>query len=177
MWSIGAITAAMLTGDIVFVDRQHSLYETNQLEVILRLSERCDLSMIDDPENPIWNHLGKRPRDFVKALLVLEETVRLTAKQALRHPWFARSIYAAEFEAIYQRAVKDWKPPPHRDNIVQWIDTSHLCPVPDETQDTEDTSRDSVETSRFFAVADARSQHVLDGDYMEPCFASPPDIP
>jgi serine/threonine protein kinase len=34
-----------------------------------------------------WNHISQDAKDFVSSLLVLQPSDRLTAKQALEHPW------------------------------------------------------------------------------------------
>ncbi|OCK84006.1 kinase-like protein [Lepidopterella palustris CBS 459.81] len=108
MWSIGTITTALLTGDVIFNDRNHADWEYNSHEIILGLSSACDISILDS--RPAWQKISHRPKDFIKNLLVLDETLRMTASQALAHPWFTNEYHAAEFEALYNRAVKDWQP-------------------------------------------------------------------
>ncbi|KAF2181806.1 Pkinase-domain-containing protein [Zopfia rhizophila CBS 207.26] len=110
MWSIGSITVALLSGDVIFTDRAHPSYERNPRGVILALASRCDLSVLDSQTHPIWSKASTRPKDFIKNLLVLEEEYRLTATEALTHPWFSNKYHAAEFDALYERAVRDWHP-------------------------------------------------------------------
>ncbi|KAF2868529.1 kinase-like domain-containing protein [Massariosphaeria phaeospora] len=110
MWSIGSITAALLTGDVIFTDRGHPSYEANPKGVILSLARKCDLSRLDDEYDLAWAVVGSRPKDFIKRLLVLREENRLTATEALAHSWFSNECHAAEFEALYSRAVRDWQP-------------------------------------------------------------------
>lgn len=108
MWSIGSIATALLTGDVIFTDRTHVDYEYNPQDVILGLSATCDLSVLD--VHPVWLTVGHRPKDFIRNLLVLDESRRMSATQALAHPWFTNKCHAAEFEALYDRATKDWRP-------------------------------------------------------------------
>ena len=108
MWSIGSIATALLTGDVIFTDRTHADYEYNPQDVILGLSATCDLSVLD--VHPVWLTVGHRPKDFIRNLLVLDESRRMSATQALAHPWFTNKCHAAEFEALYDRATKDWQP-------------------------------------------------------------------
>lgn len=108
MWSIGSIATALLTGDVIFTDRTHADYEHNPQDVILGLSATCDLSVLD--VHPVWLTVGHRPKDFIRNLLVLDESRRMSATQALAHPWFTNKCHAAEFEALYDRATKDWRP-------------------------------------------------------------------
>lgn len=108
MWSIGSIATALLTGDVIFTDRTHVDYEYKPQDVILGLSATCDLSVLD--VHPVWLTVGHRPKDFIRNLLVLDESRRMSATQALAHPWFTNKCHAAEFEALYDRATKDWRP-------------------------------------------------------------------
>jgi len=98
----------LLTGDVIFTDRTHVDYEYNPQDVILGLSATCDLSVLD--VHPVWLTVGHRPKDFIRNLLVLDESRRMSATQALAHPWFTNKCHAAEFEALYDRATKDWRP-------------------------------------------------------------------
>jgi serine/threonine protein kinase len=108
MWSIGSITAAVLTGDVLFTDRTHPDYYENPQSVIVGLAAICDLSILDEQYHPTWSAIGDRPKDFIKNLLVLEEEKRMTASEALVHPWF--SSFAEDFEDLYKRSIVDWKP-------------------------------------------------------------------
>jgi pheromone a factor receptor len=121
MWSIGSITSALLSGDVIFTDRAHPDYYEKPFEVIMRLAARCDTSIIDDPTDTAWSKVGDEPKDFVKKLLVLREEDRLTATEALAHPWFSNRRHAPEFKALYDRAIKDWRPPRNPEDLVETI--------------------------------------------------------
>ncbi|KAJ4367137.1 hypothetical protein N0V83_007667 [Neocucurbitaria cava] len=108
MWSIGSITAAILTGDVIFTDRNHPKYLEDPRTVIVELAAVCDLSILDEEDHPLWRTVGRRPKQFIRGLLVLDEEVRLTASEALRHPWF--SCYTEAFEDLYARSVEGWQP-------------------------------------------------------------------
>jgi len=108
MWSIGAITTMLLSGDVIFVDRANPLFTENPKKVIFDMASECNLDVLDYGEQ--WRNVGRRPKDFIKNLFVLDESQRMTAKQALQHPWFNRKCYASEFEAMYKCAIKDWQP-------------------------------------------------------------------
>ena len=90
MWSIGAITAAVLTGDVVFVDRAHPDFHKNPGMVIMRLAAKCNLDTLDTGQQ--WRNVGKRAKDCIKRLLILDEAQRMPVKQALGHPWFSNSL-------------------------------------------------------------------------------------
>jgi pheromone a factor receptor len=119
MWSVGSITAAVLTGDVIFTDRGHPDYEKNPFEIIVGLAAQCDISIIDDEDHPAWSKVGNMPKDFITKLLVLREEGRLTATQALAHPWFSNPRHAPEFEALYKRSIRDWKP---REKVVDLVE-------------------------------------------------------
>ncbi|KAF1850860.1 Pkinase-domain-containing protein [Cucurbitaria berberidis CBS 394.84] len=140
MWSIGSITATILTGDAIFTDRTHPNYYDDPRAVIISLAAICDLSVLDDDHHPLWSTVSDRPKSFIKSLLVLEEGARLTASEALAHSWF--SCYAGDFEDLYSRSIEDWEP---RQNNVQLVERiSKLAPnlaLVGNTQSQEVTSR------------------------------------
>jgi serine/threonine protein kinase len=104
MWSIGCIAAALLAGSPPFASGKH-----DDKHSILRLMSRCDLEFMNT--NKTWKLVGQRSKDFIRKLLILEEDKRMTATQALAHPWFTNEHHAAAFKALYENAVRDWQPP------------------------------------------------------------------
>ncbi|RAR14322.1 Pkinase-domain-containing protein [Stemphylium lycopersici] len=143
MWSVGSLTATVLTGDNLFTNRAHSEYELNPQGVIVGLAAICDLSVLDDEYNPLWNLIGFRPKDFVRGLLVLEEERRMTATEALAHHWF--TSYAEDFEELYARSVADWVPPTNNVQLVEEIGgllpSSAITGLSDSIWNQETTSR------------------------------------
>lgn len=107
MWSLGVITANLLSGGAMFAAHPS---EDNAHKAILDLSSKCDISVIDDPTHSAWSKVASRPKDFVRNLIVLRIEDRMTVKQALAHPWFTNEYHAGEFEALYQRSIRDWQP-------------------------------------------------------------------
>jgi serine/threonine protein kinase len=124
MWSVGSITALLLTGDHIFSDRTHPKYDKDPRQVILGLSAQCDLSVLDDEYHPSWRHIGHLPKDFIKRLLVLKENERMTATEALAHVWFTNECYAEDLEGVYARSIKDWQPGPASSQLVERISRS-----------------------------------------------------
>ncbi|KAI8940597.1 hypothetical protein NX059_001871 [Plenodomus lindquistii] len=121
MWSIGSITATLISGDVIFTDRTHPKYETDARAVIMNLAGKCDLSILDDEHHPVWGTVDNCPKDFIRNLLVLEEHDRMTAAEALGHIWFA--AHTEDFEELYARATKDWKPRKPDLQLVERIST------------------------------------------------------
>ncbi len=117
MWSIGSITAALLTGDVVFTDRAHPMYAQDPGKVIMSLASECNLDALD--HSPTWAHIGRKPKDFVKNLLVLEESKRMTVTQALEHPWIANKYHKEILQALYERATCNWRPRRNKFQVVE----------------------------------------------------------
>ncbi|KAH3907032.1 hypothetical protein HBH56_195040 [Parastagonospora nodorum] len=124
MWSIGCITAAVLTGEVIFSDCRHPEYDENPRQVIVGLAARCDLSIMDDEYHPAWSEVATAPKDLIKSLLVLEEDNRLTATEALAHAWFSNDCYARDLHDLYLRSIKDWRPRSVDSQLVERISRS-----------------------------------------------------
>jgi serine/threonine protein kinase len=50
-----------------------------------------------DFPDPYWTEISKEAKDFISKLLVVESKKRLTAKQAMEHPWIAVCISIFHF--------------------------------------------------------------------------------
>ncbi|KAE8349828.1 kinase-like domain-containing protein [Aspergillus coremiiformis] len=103
LWSLGCVTAVLLTGDIPC---RNSLTADPT-----GVARKRDLEKLEaDME---WNKTGQRARDFVHKLLVFDEAKRMDVNQALNHSWFTNPAHRGEFEALYRRAIRDWQPCTH----------------------------------------------------------------
>ncbi|KAI9830742.1 MAG: hypothetical protein M1819_005406 [Sarea resinae] len=129
MWSVGALTAVVLTGESFFADETHPDYQMQPEQVILQRTQICDLSKIDIGAS--WKHVGSRPKDFVKSLLVLDQSKRLSAQQGLSHEWFTNKHHSKYFDPVYDVAVSSWKPRRKRFRIAEYLN------IEDETMDDE----------------------------------------
>jgi serine/threonine protein kinase len=127
MWSIGAVATALLTGDVIFTDRLNPMMQKDPAKVILEISSKCDLSILDNGYSA-WRAVGKRPKEFVRSLLVVDESKRLDVKQALAHDWFTNKHCDGAFNAVYQKAVKDWQPRRKHVRVVEALDLGRLPP-------------------------------------------------
>ncbi|CAO2649610.1 Nn.00g069950.m01.CDS01 [Neocucurbitaria sp. VM-36] len=154
MWSLGSITAAILTGDVIFTDRNHPKYSKDPRTVIIELAAICNLSVLDEDDHPLWGTVGDRPKHFIKGLLVLEEDARLTASEALKHPWF--SCYAEDFEELYARSIEGWEP---RQKNVQLVERISKV-APNLVASDLAVNVSSQETaSRFFSSSETGPTH------------------
>jgi serine/threonine protein kinase len=115
MWSLGCITVVLLTGGSPFMSPR-----TNQY--CQELAQACDLQQLDQVAE--WQFVGKRPKDFVRQLLVLDEEQRMNAKDAKKHWWFSNNFHKLDFEDVYQRATKHWRPRTLKSPVIEMIDTN-----------------------------------------------------
>ncbi|KAJ9643076.1 hypothetical protein H2199_004599 [Coniosporium tulheliwenetii] len=158
MWSIGAITAALVTGDVIFTNRNHPLYQKEPARVILSMAAACDLSAMNANVGT-WESIGERPKDFIRRLLVLDETARMTVKHALAHKWFTKKSHADQLEAIYQRVIKGWRPRRKIFNIVEPLEAGSL-PEPYPAVSTS-TIPSPQSISRYFRAPRSAPEHIV----------------
>ncbi|ODM15490.1 hypothetical protein SI65_09093 [Aspergillus cristatus] len=109
LWSLGCVTAILLTGDSPFRD-------PGNLDNPAQPPQDGDFERLE--QDMEWHHVGTRARDFVRQLLVLDETKRMSVKHALRHSWFTNRAHKREFEALYRRSIRDWKPRAHQGPLM-----------------------------------------------------------
>ena len=79
-WSLGVVTFLLLAGHPPFyADTDAQLY-------------RRVVAGDADWDDPIWHTISDTGRSFVKALLDVNPATRMTAADALRHPWLAAAV-------------------------------------------------------------------------------------
>jgi len=88
LWSIGVITYFLLAGFPPFMG--------DNLPEIVEQILNADYEF---PE-PYWNDISPAAKDFVSKLLVVEKGDRLTASQALEHPWIKNPSAATQKPTI-----------------------------------------------------------------------------
>ena len=102
MWSLGCMTAVLLTG---------STSCGVSLETTRYATELAGIGGFDKLERSLRrNNANPRATDFIRRLLNFTPTERMTAKQGLGHEWFTNPAHIAEFESLYQRSTRDWSP-------------------------------------------------------------------
>ena len=119
MWSTGCVTAALLTGYSPFSSSSPCDSGSIAEEVFLQAAAECDLHRLDNDKG--WEIVGEPPKDFVRCLLTLDEVARMTAAEALSHNWFSNPHHKATFDALYKKAVGDWKPTRQHSGLVKNI--------------------------------------------------------
>ncbi|KAK2731296.1 hypothetical protein FQN55_004783 [Onygenales sp. PD_40] len=101
MWSLGCLTAVLLTGGSPFNDPVTGKYSE-------AMAKSCNLKYLQN--DATWEAVGRRAKDFVHNLLVLEEENRMTAEQAMNHEWFTTPTYKRELDILYRYAIGGWVP-------------------------------------------------------------------
>eukprot|EP01105_Mastigella_eilhardi_P022488 TRINITY_DN5531_c0_g1_i2.p1 TRINITY_DN5531_c0_g1~~TRINITY_DN5531_c0_g1_i2.p1 ORF type:complete len:353 (+),score=121.94 TRINITY_DN5531_c0_g1_i2:91-1149(+) len=84
MWSVGVITYVLLCGYPPF------FVEDNDHAALFRLIIAAEY---DFPPQE-WDSISSEAKDFIRALLVVDPKQRLTATQALQHPWLNKGASA-----------------------------------------------------------------------------------
>jgi len=79
MWSIGVTCFLLLCGDTPFNGK-------NRQQLFRRIS--CDEPVFSDDK---WGHVSNEGVDFVQQLLAKDPAKRMSAPQALSHPWLAET--------------------------------------------------------------------------------------
>ena len=121
LWSLGCVTVVLLTGGYPFFEPGSSEYSES-------LARTCNLEGLENSE--VWQDIGDRPKAFVKRLLILDEQVRMTATESLTHEWFTNDIHRTDFEELYQRAVRHWRPRVPKEPIIELINAENLKSLP-----------------------------------------------
>lgn len=104
MWSFGVIAYNLLSGDLPFVssssDKLVDLICAGNVQFASSKHGKGShhaASHRNANGVGVWQSVSPQAKDFIKKLLVVDPTKRLTAQEALRHPWI-RSEYSEEDE-------------------------------------------------------------------------------
>jgi len=95
MWSIGVITYILLCGFPPF-------YGDTVPEIFEQIME----ANFDYPEE-YWGTVTKEAKDFINKLLVVDSDKRLSAGDALRHPWLSGGIQHGTGKALNTQKLKE----------------------------------------------------------------------
>ncbi|KZV50880.1 CDPK-related kinase 3-like [Dorcoceras hygrometricum] len=96
IWSIGVITYILLCGSRPFWARTES--------GIFRSVLRADPNFEDMP----WPSISPHAKDFVKRLLNKDYRKRMTAAQALTHPWLRSECHPIPLDILIYKLVKSY---------------------------------------------------------------------
>lgn len=76
MWSLGILTYILLSGTRPFNERQVMAMQTEKV------------SFLKFPARHGWNNVSDYAKDFLRKLLVVDPTKRMSASEAMDHTWF-----------------------------------------------------------------------------------------
>lgn len=88
MWSVGVLLYFCLFGHTPFVDQA-----ADSTRTILAKLHRADYSF----PTTEWNQVSRFAKQFISSLLHVDPSVRLTADEALDHPWLAEAVIVPSF--------------------------------------------------------------------------------
>ncbi|KAK6008795.1 hypothetical protein QM012_000698 [Aureobasidium pullulans] len=150
LWSVGCVSALMLSGSLAF---NHRDGDQDIGQINSRSVSAYDLTQIDQGKQS-WEGVPKRAREFVMSLLVLQEDKRPTAKKAQQHSWFTNRVCADGYDAVYENAIRDWKPSTtSKEDVIVNIDTSDVpVPAPIAPQVVRQRSDSAIAQSEFFQL-------------------------
>ncbi|KAJ9603739.1 hypothetical protein H2200_011925 [Cladophialophora chaetospira] len=117
MWAVGCVTVVLLTGGLAFCEPVTALYSE-------KLARECNLEFLRKSKD--WRVVRQRPKEFVEKLLLLEENARLSADEALQHSWFYNEVHKDDFQDLYQRTIKHWRPRIPKSNIIEFQDSGSI---------------------------------------------------
>ncbi|CAK0838397.1 unnamed protein product, partial [Prorocentrum cordatum] len=83
LWSLGVCVFILLSGYMPFDG-------SDMNQVLLIKSGKWDF------EDPVWERVSEKAKDFIRKLLVVDPTKRMTAAEALRHPWLVEREHASD---------------------------------------------------------------------------------
>lgn len=95
LWSTGVIAYTLLCG--------YSPFRSDDKAELIRETTRGKVTFHDR----FWKHVSEPARDFIRRLLVVDPKARLTAQQALQHPWIVASRGAMKEEDAARDAGYD----------------------------------------------------------------------
>ncbi|KAL6233853.1 hypothetical protein BDW75DRAFT_251801 [Aspergillus navahoensis] len=112
LWSLGCLAAVLLTGEPVFDNVPRGRNGNYRLKAIWNLEVKMNRL-----------NVGERAQDFVFRLLQHDVCKRMDVKQALQHMWFTNPSHKTDFEALYKRSIRDWKPRTADKSLIVKLDT------------------------------------------------------
>ncbi|KAH7393443.1 kinase-like protein [Cadophora sp. MPI-SDFR-AT-0126] len=106
IWSLGVVTAVLLTNDAILPRGSTAISQLQLVQLFQGLE--------DGTKQEIWETLSSRALRFLQKLLVINAVDRLTATEALEHSWFTKPLSeAAAIKDCCAKIIRFWK---QRDN-------------------------------------------------------------
>lgn len=134
MWSLGVLTAHLLTGYDVIPREESSQPSQEDIAELFFARINCT-------RHHRIQQMGPRALGFLRKLLVLDPEHRISASKALEHSWFKKPVSeATELENGYQRVIRLWKARNSEENVIESLPGRPIY-VPPSTADHSDKPR------------------------------------
>eukprot|EP01102_Stenamoeba_stenopodia_P006323 TRINITY_DN1732_c0_g5_i1.p1 TRINITY_DN1732_c0_g5~~TRINITY_DN1732_c0_g5_i1.p1 ORF type:complete len:487 (-),score=81.42 TRINITY_DN1732_c0_g5_i1:24-1484(-) len=137
LWSFGVVTFFLLSGTLPF-------YAENEELVNLNI-QKGNYSFPSET----WSNKSATAVDFIKKLLVFDPDQRLTADQALEHPWLKSSVETISDEAVALRQ--------HQEQLQAQLDLPISMAKPSQTPSPTPSQSSSPSLSLSLAKLRVRS--------------------
>ena len=95
MWGLGIVTYAMLSGYVPFSSADPALFKRQLERGKVEFNEKY------------WGHVSASAQDFVKRCLEKDPDKRITAEEALQHPWFQENLEAKPDSADVSAGLRE----------------------------------------------------------------------
>ncbi|RKF79922.1 Meiosis-specific serine/threonine-protein kinase mek1 [Golovinomyces cichoracearum] len=103
LWSLGILTVCLLTGSILIPKIDISESNQNQIQALFD-------NMHENQLGNRWQLMSSNAFLFIRRLLVVNPARRISASEALHHPWYTMpATEASMIKTGYQRVIRFWK--------------------------------------------------------------------
>ncbi|RKF79852.1 Calcium/calmodulin-dependent protein kinase cmkA [Golovinomyces cichoracearum] len=117
LWSLGILTVCLLTGSILIPKIEISESNQNQIQALFD-------NMHENQLGNRWQSMSSNAFLFIRRLLVVNPARRISASEALHHPWYTMpATEASMIKTGYQRVIRFWKKRNSND-VLKRISTS-----------------------------------------------------
>ncbi|KAL4991995.1 kinase-like domain-containing protein [Aspergillus falconensis] len=161
LWSLGCLAAVLLTGEPVFDNMPRGRNGNYRLKAIKNLEVKMNRL-----------NVGERAQDFVFRLLQHDVCKRMDVKQALQHTWFTNPSHKADFEALYKRSIRDWKPRTADKPLIVKLDTYVNRQTQNQTM--SDVKNPTMAEMRNLTVSEIKNEHSFVAESSSQAMPVPP---
>lgn len=113
LWSLGVLTACLLTGS-AYIPKEE-LSQLSQMQIADRF-----LGVNEHRHRLQWIDMSGKALSFLRRLLILDPARRMTASQALEHAWYKKPIEEAHLlEERYQRIIRFWRKRDEEEEVIK----------------------------------------------------------
>lgn len=122
LWSLGVLTACILTGNSLIPHRE--LSQLSQVDIASRFLEIDDSRTRDQ-----WISMGPRAQRFLRRLLTTDPANRMTVTEALNHSWFKKPhSEGILLEERYHKIIRFWKERNSDDQVIEYLPSWNQTP-------------------------------------------------